>query len=302
MGHGHDHNHDHAPADFGRAFALGVGLNLGFVVVEAIFGVFAHSLALVADAGHNLSDVLGLVLAWVASILARRAPTARRTYGLRSSSMLAALLNAILLLVSVGGIAWEAIRRLHQPDLVEGRTIIWVSAIGIVVNLATALMFASGRKGDLNIRSAFVHMAADAAISAGVVVAGFAILLTGRPWIDPVVSLVIAAVIIWGTWGLLRDSVNLMLHGVPEGIEPVEVRKFLAQLPEVTDVHDLHIWAMSTTETALTAHLVRRVPTCDADFLEMACRQLRERFHIQHSTLQLEPTNHVCELASEASV
>ncbi|MEP7071192.1 MAG: cation diffusion facilitator family transporter [Verrucomicrobiota bacterium] len=293
----HECSH-HQPADFGRAFAIGIFLNFGFVIVEVVYGLLAHSLSLVADAGHNLSDVLGLVLAWGASVLARTAPTKRHTYGLRSSSILAALFNAILLLISVGAIAWEAIRRLHTPAPVGGRIMIWVSLLGIAINTATALMFASGRKGDLNIRSAFMHMAADAAVSAGVVVAGVAILATGREWIDPVVSLVIAAVIIWGTWGLLRDSVNLALQAVPSGIDLHEVENYLGALPNVTAVHDLHVWPMSTTETALTAHLVRDVDRCDSGILETACRELHERFAIQHATIQFETTDHRCDLAA----
>jgi cobalt-zinc-cadmium efflux system protein len=247
--------HTHTPKDFGHAFAIGVALNFGFVVAEVLFGILAHSLALIADAGHNLGDVLGLVLAWVASILAKTAPTIRRTYGLRSSSILAALFNSIFLLVSVGGIVWEAIRRFGVPVEVAGKTVIYVSLVGIAINTATALMFLSGRKGDLNIRSAFLHMTADAAVSAGVVLAGIAIVFTGLHWIDPVVSLMIAAVIVWATWELLRESLNLALQAVPKTIDLGEVREYLAGLPNVTTVHDLHIWPMSTTETALTAHL-----------------------------------------------
>jgi cobalt-zinc-cadmium efflux system protein len=307
---GHDHEghthggpgHSHAPKNFGMAFGIGTGLNFAFVVVEVIFGIFAHSLALVADAGHNMGDVLGLLLAWGASILARTAPTQRRTYGLRSSSILAALFNAIFLLVSVGAIAWEAIRRFGDPTDVAGRTVIWVSAVGIAINTATALMFMSGRKGDLNIRGAFMHMAADAGISAGVVVAGFVILATGYHWVDPVVSLVISAVIIWGTWGLLRDSVNLALQAVPEGIDLSKVKAYLAALPYVTAVHDLHIWPMSTTETALTAHLVRNVDRCDSTLLEKCCKELHDKFEIQHATIQFETEDHDCGLAPEGKV
>src|SRR5204863_3859271 len=255
-------SHSHAPGSFGLAFAIGITLNLGFVIVEVSYGLFAHSLALVADAGHNLGDVLGLLLAWCATFLARTVPTDRRTYGLRSSSILAALFNAIFLLITVGAIAWEAIRRFGNPNVVEARTVIWVAIIGIVINAVTALMFMSGRKRDLNIRAAFVHMAADAGVSLGVVVAGFLIIATGWLWIDPAISLVIAAVITWGTWGLLRDSANLALHAVPQGIEVAEVRQYLSSLPHVTAVHDLHVWPMSTTETALTAHLVRDVDDC----------------------------------------
>jgi len=304
---GHDHGHggaghSHAPKNFGVAFAVGTALNFGFVVLEVVFGLYAHSLALVADAGHNMGDVLGLLLAWGASIVARSAPTQRRTYGLRSSSILAALFNAIFLLVSVGAIAWEAIRRFGDPTNVAGKTVIWVSAIGIAINTATALLFMKGRKGDLNIRGAFLHMASDAGISAGVVVAGFAILATGYHWIDPVVSLAISAVIVWGTWGLLRDSVNLALQAVPEGIDVEKVKQYLAGLPHVTAVHDLHIWPMSTTETALTAHLVREVDRCDSSLLEKCCEELHDKFEIQHATIQFETEDHDCDLAPASKV
>jgi cobalt-zinc-cadmium efflux system protein len=294
--------HSHAPADFGGAFTVGIILNLGFVILEVIYGVFAHSLALVADAGHNLGDVLGLLLAWCATFLARTAPTERRTYGLRSSSILAALFNAIFLLITVGAITWEAIRRFGDPTVVEARTVIWVSAVGIAINTATALMFMSGRKRDLNIRAAFMHMAADAGVSLGVVVAGFLIIATGSLWIDPVMSLGIAAVITWGTWGLLRDSVNLALHAVPPGIDVGEVRQYLAGLPHVMEVHDLHVWPMSTTETALTAHLVRDIDDCDCTLLDRAARELHLKFEIQHATLQFETLDHHCHLAPEEKV
>lgn len=288
--------HSHAPANFNTAFAIGIGLNTAYVLFEVVFGILGHSLALLADAGHNLSDVLGLLLAWGASAMAKSIPTKRRTYGLRGTSILAALFNAIFLLVSVGAIAWEAVRRFNAPTVVDASTVIWVSLLGIAVNTATALMFLSGRKGDLNIRGAFLHMAADAAISAGVVVAGFVILWAGWHWIDPVVSLLISAVIVWGTWDLLRESANLALQAVPRNIEPEEVERFLMQLPGIAKVHDLHIWAMSTTETALTAHLVKPDGKLDDPLLDEIQHELHDRFGIEHMTVQLECGNadHSC--------
>jgi cobalt-zinc-cadmium efflux system protein len=302
--HGHSPGHAHgehsrSPKSFGMAFAVGVTLNFAFVVLEVVFGIFAHSLALVADAGHNMGDVLGLVLAWAASVLMKLPATERRTYGLRSSSILAALFNAIFLLVSVGAIAWEAIRRFGVPVEVAGKTVVWVSLVGIVINTATALMFMSGRKGDLNIRGAFMHMAADAAVSTGVVIAGIAILLTRMHWIDPVVSLIIAGVIIWGTWGLLRDSINLALQAVPRGINTREVRKYLAGLPNVTTVHDLHVWPMSTTQTALTVHLEMPGGLPGDKFLHDVCQHLHEQFAIEHSTIQIEHDAESCSLAPD---
>ncbi len=302
----HEHGgHSHAPANFGRAFAIGIALNATYVVLEVVFGLFAHSIALVADAGHNLGDVLALVLAWVASILVQRKPSGKRTYGWRRSSILAALINAVVLLVTMGGIAWEAARRFGTTGKVEGKTVIWVAAIGILINGATALLFMSGRKGDINIRAAFVHMASDAGLAAGVVVAGTAILLTGRAWIDPLVSLIIVAIVLYETWDLLRDSVNLALDAVPEGIEIDVVRDYLVSLPGVTAVHDLHIWGMSTTETALTAHLV--VPQRDATIDALLCQAvdgLHERFEIVHPTLQVETGDpaYPCQLASAEAV
>ncbi|MDO9173113.1 MAG: cation diffusion facilitator family transporter [bacterium] len=284
---GREH-HAHAPNDYNRIFAVAVALNVGFVIVEAGFGVAAHSLALLADAGHNLGDVLGLLLAWGATRLAQRKPSQRRTYGWRSSSILAAMLNAGLLLVAVGGISWEAVQRFGRPGAVVGVTVIWVAAVGVVLNTATALLFVAGRKRDLNIRAAFLHMAADAAVSAGVVAAGFVMLRTGWMWLDPTVSLVIAAVILVGTWGLLRESVDLALAAVPAGIDPAAVEAYLGGLPGVTAVHDLHIWGMSTTESALTAHLVKPDPRDDDELLARACRELHDRFGIGHATLQWE--------------
>jgi cobalt-zinc-cadmium efflux system protein len=281
-------NNTHHRVEHNRAFAIGVALNLSFVAIEAAFGVVAGSLALLADAGHNLGDVLGLLLAWGATYLARLRPTMRRTYGWRSSSILAALLNAVILLVAVGGIATEALRRFQEPEPVSTGTVIVVAAVGIAINAATALLFMTGRRRDLNIRGAFLHMVADAGVSAGVVVAGLGILVTGWAWLDPFVSLMIAAVILLGTWGLLWDSVNLALHAVPEGIDPERVRSYLCSLPGVMAVHDLHIWAMSTTDTALTAHLVKPEPANDDALISQATNELYERFGIEHTTLQWE--------------
>ena len=297
--HGHKHGHSHTPANFGRAFAIGIALNMAFVVTEATFGVLSHSLALVADAGHNLSDVFGLMLAWGASVLVKRAPTPRRTYGLRRSSVLAALFNAIFLLIAIGAIAWEAVHRFGNPTPVGGNTVMIVAGIGIVINAATAWLFMSGRESDINIRGAYLHMVADAGVSVGVVLAGLAIRLTGASWIDPVVSLVIVAVIAVGTWGLLRDSVNMAMDAVPEGIAPDEVKAYLASLPDVTEVHDLHIWSMSTTETALTGHLVRANDRVDDALLERATHELHDRFGIEHVTLQLETVSHHCAQAPD---
>ncbi|HVS26462.1 MAG TPA: cation diffusion facilitator family transporter [Burkholderiales bacterium] len=295
----HEHNHGHT--NYNRAFVVGIALNIGFVVTEAVFGVIAGSLALLADAGHNLTDVLGLLLAWGASHLSRQQPTKRRTYGWRSSSILAALLNAVILLVAVGAIAWEAIRRFNDPSPVVGTTVIWVALVGVVINTATALLFMAGRKSDLNIRGAFLHMAADAGVSAGVVVAGLCILATGWQWIDPFVSLLIAAVILFTTWELLRDSINLALDAVPEGIDPQAVEAYLKSLPGVTRVHDLHIWGMSTTATALTVHLVKPDSRDDDRLITQASKELHERFGIEHTTLQWErgDSTQPCDVACE---
>ena len=258
-GHDHDHGghgHVHAPASFGKAFAIGIALNAGFVVLEVVFGLLSNSVALLADAGHNMSDVLRLGVAWLAAVLARRAPTQRFTYGLGGTSILAALFNAAFLLVVIGGLSWEAIGRFWNPQPVAGKTVMIVAAVGILINGGCAWLFASGRKGDLNIRGAFMHMAADAPVSVGVVIAGLVILLTGWLWLDPAVSLIINAIIIWGTWSLLRDSVTMSLNAVPSGLESQDVGAFLSAAAGVQGIHDLHIWSMSTTETALTAHLV----------------------------------------------
>lgn len=285
---GHGHGHSHAPADFGFAFALGTGLNVAFIVVEAIAGFWANSVALIADAGHNLSDVLGLLIAWGASILMKRRPTLHYTYGFGSSTILAALANAVLLLVAVGAIALEAVQRLGTTPPVAGKTVIVVAAIGILINGFTAWLFASGRHRDVNIRGAYLHMAADAAISFGVVLAGFVMLMTDWNWLDPVVSLVIAGVIVWSTWGLLRDTMRLALHGVPAGISTARVSSRLAELPGVTGIHDLHIWPMSTTETALTCHLVMPGGHPGDAFISRATKILHDEFEIRHTTLQFE--------------
>lgn len=280
--------HTHAPASFGVAFAIGTALNIGFVAVEATYGLISGSVALLADAGHNLSDVVGLLIAWGAAMLARRSPKGRYTYGLRSSSILAALLNALLLLVALGVIAVEAIRRIGDPSPVAGPTVMIVAAIGIVVNGVSALLFMKGRKGDLNIRAAYLHMAADAGVSAGVVLAGLAIVLTGRTWIDPVTSLAIVAVVAIGTWSLLRESVNMSLQAAPPGIDPAKINFFLREQRGVKDVHDLHIWPMSTTETALTAHLLVPDGYPGDSFTAQIALALKERFEIHHATIQIE--------------
>ncbi|HMP61910.1 MAG TPA: cation diffusion facilitator family transporter [Phenylobacterium sp.] len=290
--HGHDHglggHHHHTPKDFGRAFAVGVTLNTGFVAAEVAAGLWFGSLALLADAGHNLSDVLSLLLAWGAATLAKRRPAGRRTYGLRKATILASLANAILLLVAVGAIVSEAVRRLMEPSEVAAWPVMVVAAIGVVINTATALMFMGGRKDDLNIRGAFLHMAADAAVSLAVVIGAGLIALTSLYWLDPALSLLIVAVILIGTWGLLRDSVDLALDAAPRGMDVEAVRAWLAALPGVTGVHDLHIWAMSTTETALTCHLTRPDNREGDAFLHAACEGLQARFGIGHVTLQVE--------------
>ncbi len=302
--HGHDHvahHHVHAPASFGRAFAIGVTLNTGYVVLEAVCGLRAHSLSLLSDAGHNLGDVLSLAVAWLATWLSRKAPSGRYTYGLRGSSILAALSNAALLLVVTGGIAWAAILRLIHPGPSGGGVMMAVAAGGIAVNAVTAWMFAAGGKDDVNIRAAFLHMASDALVAAGVVVTGGLILLTGWTWLDPAVSLIIGGIIVWRTWSLMRESLDLALQATPRSVDRDGVHAFLATLPGVTEVHDLHIWGMSTTETALTAHIVRPDAVTDDHFLHDICGELRTRFKVHHATLQLERGSggFPCALAAE---
>ena len=291
-GHGHGHAHVHAPADFGRAFLIGMVLNTAYLAVEAGYGLASGSLALVADAGHNLSDVLALGAAWVAQSLGRSRPTQRYTYGLRRLSILSALGNAAALLIVTGAIAWEAIRRLLHPEPTAGLTVIVVALGGVVVNGVSAALFASGGKGDLNVRGAFLHMAGDALVSLGVALAGAAILFTGWRWLDPLATLAVSAVIVAGTWSLLTESLKLALDAVPPGVDAQAVRDHLVAAPGVSEVHDLHIWAMSTTDVALTAHLVRPGAPPDDALLRGLADELRHRFGIGHATLQVECGDH----------
>jgi cobalt-zinc-cadmium efflux system protein len=306
MEHRHDrhpngHGHSHAHFDYGRAFAIGITLNLVYVVGEAVAGILSGSLVLLADAGHNLSDVLSLSLAWGAAVLSRRQPSSRFTYGLRSSSILAALANAIILLVVTGGIAWEAVRRISHPVPVASGIIIWVAAAGILVNGVTALLFASGRRSDLNLKGAFLHMAADTLVTAAVVAAGIAIWLTGWLWLDPAVSLFVSVVIVLGTWRLMKSAIGLALDAVPEGVNDAAVRAHLLATPGVTGLHDLHIWGMSTTETALTCHLVMPGGHPGDALLNGIAAQLHHRFGIHHATIQIElaDTDETCVLTPE---
>ncbi len=305
-GESHDHSghdHAHAPADFGAAFAIGIALNVGFVAIEAAYGLIAGSVALLSDAGHNLGDVLGLSAAWLASRLVQRAPSARFTYGLRGSSILAALFNAVFLLLTVGAISWEAILRLADPAPVAGKVVMVVAAIGIAVNGVTAWLFASGQKDDINLRGAFLHMASDALVSAGVVASGFVILATGWLWLDPLTSLAVNVVIVWGTWGLLRDSLGMSMAAVPAGVDPAKLRAFLAARPGVSAVHDLHVWPISTTETALTCHLVMPAGHPGDAFLHDLAAELARRFRIGHPTLQIETDPQIaCALAPDEVV
>ena len=287
-GHSHGHGHAHAPASFDRAFAIGITLNIAFVAVEAFYGWRVNSLALLADAGHNLSDVAGLVLAWAAAVAARRAADARHTYGWQRAGLLAALANALLLLVAMGSLGWEAVQRLGAPEPTQGWTLIAVASVGIVINGATALLFMRGGQGDINIRGAFLHMAADALVSLGVVVAGLLYLQFGWGWLDPLVSLAIAVVIVLGTWGLFRQSLHLAFDGVPEGIDLVEVHAWLSAQPGVVDVHDLHVWALGTSDVALTAHLVMPAGHPGDACVVALADGLAQRFHIQHPTIQIE--------------
>ncbi|MBJ7407685.1 MAG: cation transporter [Bradyrhizobium sp.] len=285
--HGPGHAHVHAPASFGKAFAIGISLNIALVVAEAIYGYIGNSTALLADAGHNLSDVLGLIVAWGASIAAKRAPSGRFTYGLRASTILAALANAVFLLVATGAIGWEAILRLQQPEPVAGVTVMVVAGIGILINGFTALLFARGRKDDINIEGAYLHMAADAAVSLGVVVSAALIIWTGWLWLDPLTSLVICGVILWSTTSLLRGSIDMSMAAAPKGTDLAAIRSFLLARPGVSDIHDLHVWPISTTETALTCHLVMPAGSSDTFLMETA-KLLKTSYRIGHATLQIE--------------
>lgn len=294
----HDHAHHHPSADYGRAFAIGISLNVAFVLVEAFYGWQADSLALLADAGHNLSDVLGLLAAWGGFFLARLRPNRKHTYGLGRATMMAAVFNALILLVAIGGIVWEAIARLSHPVPIAGETVMLVAAAGVLVNGVTAWLFMAGNRHDLNLRGAFLHMAADALVSLGVVVAGALFIWTGWAWLDPAISLLIAVVILLGTWGLLRQSLHLSLDGVPASIELEQVKNYLEALPEVCELHDLHVWAMSTSEVALTVHLVVPEGVAGDDFLSRVAEGLHHEFAIGHSTIQLERGGQACTLSA----
>ncbi len=301
--HSHSHSHSHLPSG-GKAFAVGIALNVAFVIAEVIYGISSNSVALVADAAHNMGDVLGLAMAWAAMILAKRSPTANRTYGLRRSTILATLFNAVLLLVAIGGVIWEAVRRLHEPGSVDGYTIIVVAAVGVVVNGVSALFFFKGKDSDANVRGAFLHLAADAAVSGGVVIGGIIILKTGWQIIDPILSLLVSVVILVSTLSLFKDALNLSLDSVPSHIDLQKVKMFLASLPGVSDVHDLHIWSMSTTEVALTAHLVTEWTAEPPHYLKRLSVDLHEKFGIGHSTVQFEPFDMAenCKQAPEESL
>jgi cobalt-zinc-cadmium efflux system protein len=292
----HSHSHSHA-ANYNHAFIIGITLNVLFVLAEAFYGWQADSLALLSDAGHNLSDVLGLLMAWGGFYLARLRPNQKHTYGWGRATIMAALFNALILLVAIGGIAWEAISRFSHPVPIQGGIVMLVAAVGVVINGITAWLFMSGNKDDLNLRGAFLHMAADALVSLGVVIAGALYIWSGWTWLDPAISLVIAVVILLGTWGLLHQSLHLSLDGVPASIELDKVKDHLLALPEVSDVHDLHVWAMSTSEIALTAHLVARDGHPEDDFLNRVAEELHDKFGIDHATIQVETGNLACALS-----
>lgn len=301
--HAGGHAHDHAKPGTGRAFLVGISLNLAFVVVEATFGIISHSMALLADAGHNLSDVLGLALAWAAMFLARKKPSRRRTYGMRGSTILASLANALVLLFVTGGVAWESVRRFASPEPVAGKTIIVVALVGVVINAGSAVLFLRDKDSDLNVKSAFMHLASDAVLAFGVAVSGVVMLATSWWWLDPVVSIVLSLVILAGTWSLFKSSFHLALQGVPDHIDIDGVRTYLSKLPGICEVHDLHVWAMSTTEAALTVHLVVPYEHCGATFMKDVAKHLHDDFSIEHATIQVEPPEQAhCALASEEKV
>jgi cobalt-zinc-cadmium efflux system protein len=299
MGHGHHHGHHHGPSSSTRAFAIGIALNLIIVAAEVVAGVLAHSMALLADAGHNLGDALGLVLAGGAALLARRKPSHRRTYGYRRVTLLSALANGVFLLVTTGALAWESLRRLAAPQHVDTRIVMIVAAVGVIVNSASAMLFYRNRNRDLNVKGAFLHLAGDAAIAMGVVISAAATSWTGWTWLDPATGIAVAVLILVSTWSLLRHAVDLVMDAVPESIDLEEVRAFLGGLPRVSDVHDLHVWAMSSTETALTAHIVMPDASCEPRFLTGVCKELHDRFGIEHATLQVDAAEAVeaCDLA-----
>jgi len=284
----HSHPHHHQVANYNRAFAIGILLNVVFVIIEASYGILAGSMALLADAGHNLSDVVSLLLAWGANVLAKKAATEKRTYGFRKATVMAALLSSIMLLIALGGIAWESINRMLDPQPVQGMTVIVVASIGVVINTITALLFFKGQQHDLNIRGAFLHMAADAAVSLGVVIAGIFILFKGWLWIDPVVSLLIVTIILVGTWRLLRESLNYAMDAVPENVDLQKIQQYLLDCEQVDSLHDLHVWPLSTSETALTVHLVVKSSPLDNAFLLQLQHDLHDHFAIEHATIQLE--------------
>ena len=292
------HNHETERKNYNSAFTIGIILNIIFVIVEAIYGIMADSLALIADAGHNLSDVVSLILAWGAFYLGKKEPTLQRTYGLRKITILASLTSAILLLIALGAIAWEAFGRFSNPQAVDGMTVIIVAAIGVVINTVTALLFREGQKDDLNIKGAYLHMAADAAVSLGVVIAGVLIMYTGWLWLDPTLSILIVLIILIGTWGLLRDSVNLAMDGVPRNVDIDGVKDYLVTLESIEEIHALHVWALSTTENALTVHLVSTKKETDNDFLDEIQDHLHDNYKIEHATIQIEyaTDTHACDL------
>ncbi len=292
----HNHNHHHTDGNYNSRFILGIILNLSFVLIEFIFGILYNSLALIADAGHNLSDVIGLAVAWGASILVTKKPTKNFTYGYKKSSIIGAQINSLILLVAIGVIIWEAINRFSSPPAVEGKVMIFVAGIGVVINGITTYLFLSGKDTDLNIKGAYLHMLADTIVSVGVVISGIIIIYTNAFWIDPTISIVIAVVILWSTWSLLKDSTKLSLDAVPDSINIKNINKYFKSLDEISDYHHLHVWALSTTETALTVHLTKREEVTNDLLLQKVNHDLKEKFNIPHATIQIENNN--CEAST----